>query len=86
MKTRDGPSILRGLVLPPLSQELALISNCTDGLLRSHIKDFCTKAQGKSVLFSVSIPATVAMVTFPCCSADAGTTIPWGLRVPEMAL
>lgn len=26
------------------------------------------------------------MVTFPCCSADAGTTIPWGLSVPVMAL
>lgn len=32
------------------------------------------------------IPATVAIVTFPCCNADAGTIIPWGLSVPAMAL
>ena len=45
---------------------------------------FCKSS--RTVSFSVLIPATVAMVTFPCCSADAGTTIPWGLSVPVMAL
>lgn len=54
---------------------------------RSKITDqFSAKARGKSVRVSMVLPATVAMVTFPCCSADAGTTIPWGLSVPVMAL
>lgn len=26
---------------------------------------------------------TAVTVTLPCCRADAGTTIPWGLRAPE---
>lgn len=47
---------------------------------------FSAKAHGKSIQFYMVLPATVAMVTFPCCRADAGTTIPWGLRVPVMAL
>lgn len=54
---------------------------------RSKIMDqFSAKACGKGVRVSMVLPATVAMVTFPCCRAEAGTTIPWGLSVPVMAL
>lgn len=49
----------------------------------------CKRKQMKNkvpVSFYCVIPATVAIVTFPCCNADAGTIIPWGLSVPAMAL
>lgn len=49
------------------------------------MKEIKMKSKVQVLLYCV-IPATVAIVTFPCCNADAGTIIPWGLSVPAMAL
>lgn len=73
-------------MLVVLYWELALIRNLGYVLLHSNMKDLFLQKLKESVSFSITVPATVAMVTFPCCKADAGTTIPWGLRVPVMAL